>query len=530
MRKLRMLFSMLAMVLVLPLLPFAVQEASADVDVYITPGTHTVNGRQWRTTCEPYSRTKRCNTEIQATVISQEGGRFVKRNGWAFNNLTYAASDRALWKGNPVGGYGEVGGKTAWTAADGRKWRTECDTATTGRFGCRSYIEARVIEPAGSGYRWVTKWIFNNMVRFTTSPVVYPSAPPMTTAPAFLNGRRYFTLGNVVTQSNAGSQTRGIGRISNIELDPGGKLGTFRESYWAYSFDMAVESDFGQFRAAIPNRPTGCLSSTKDASDRSLIKVAALPKGTCDVRTARSFLANPTVRYGTYQAVSGNSIKLYWTNSAVTETYRAAATQSQTFTELKLSGQTHPNAANAVGFMFGSKRATGAGRSLGTLVDTTASWQAPRSADGNTLWVQSLGSPALAPYFQSFSFGAYEKTGAGCIVTPASTRGRAGSGWHSYMCPLASDGKMVWHHMVSQLVAEGHGLCKLGDTAGCKAAIPQTVNYSIPARAGGHVYEGLQLVDDNNNLAAIVGLETSLYSPKLSSQSQLGLFATVARG
>ncbi|MBB1510539.1 leucine-rich repeat domain-containing protein [Tessaracoccus sp. MC1756] len=148
--------------------------AQATVDVYITPGTHTVNGRVWRTSCEPYSSTERCRTEIQATVVKYEAGRFVPVNGWAFNNLTYKASPRSLWTGNPIAANGKVEGTATWTSADGRQWRTECDTAVTGQGGCRSYIEASVIAKTAVGYEWRTQWLLNNMVRFSAPK---PAAP-----------------------------------------------------------------------------------------------------------------------------------------------------------------------------------------------------------------------------------------------------------------------------------------------------------------------------------------------------------------
>ncbi|MCC2593987.1 hypothetical protein LKO27_11275 [Tessaracoccus sp. OS52] len=547
-------------VLAAPLMLVAGQ-AEAEVDVYVTPGEHTVNGRLWNTACEPYSQTTRCRTEIQATQVTQVNGRFVQKTGWVFNNLTYAASARSLWNTNPLAANGVDGGKVAWTATDGRKWRTECDTAVTGRNGCRSYIEARVVESyttsSGSrGFRWVTKWVFNNMVRFTPgsgTPVTYPTAAPMKSAPAFLQGRRHFTLGNLITQTNAGAQAKGIGRLSNIELDPGGRLGTFRESYWAYTFDMAVEKDYAQFRAPIPDPPTGCLSSKQDSSDRSLLSLPQLPAGDCDVRTARTFLGKPTVRTGTYGAIpgsDGNRIKLYWNNSPITETYINVTPQGQSFSELRLTGHSHPNAVNAIGFMFGSTSPRGTGRSLAPEISRLP-WKPPNSVDpaqvsqslfpfnaggaDKTLWTQTVGSPAVLSSRQSFRFQDYIATGGGCIVTPPAVRGRVAYGWHSYMCPLPSEGKMVWHHMVSSLVAEGHGLCP-AYVAGtslvehrkrCEAASPATVSYSLPARAGGHVYEALQVVDDANRLVAIVGLESSLYSHKASSQSQLGLFATI---
>jgi len=142
--------------------------ANAEVNPYITEGTHTVNGRQWRTTCEPYSQTKRCRAEIWSTQVRQINGRFVSKNQWAFNNLTYLTSPRALWKGNPLGF------RNRWTATDGRRWYTQCDTPATGRNGCRSYAESRVIEATKKGgvwtYRWVTKYLFNNIVNFTSQP------------------------------------------------------------------------------------------------------------------------------------------------------------------------------------------------------------------------------------------------------------------------------------------------------------------------------------------------------------------------
>src|SRR5690606_32586815 len=111
------------------------------VDVYTTPGKHDVNGREWFTTCEPYSQTFRCRTDIWASTVQLVDGRPTWVTGWAFNNLTYLPSDRGLWADNPLGR------ETAWTAADGRRWYTECDTATTGRNGCRSYIWTSVWEP-----------------------------------------------------------------------------------------------------------------------------------------------------------------------------------------------------------------------------------------------------------------------------------------------------------------------------------------------------------------------------------------------
>ncbi|HHT13817.1 MAG TPA: S8 family serine peptidase [Propionibacterium sp.] len=145
--------------------PEPTEEPAEPKDVYNTPGLHEVNGRKWFTVCEPFSQTVRCRTMIWGTQISQVGGQFQQRNGWVFNNLTYLPKmTRAEWGANPLANTG------SWTSDD-RKWRTECDTALTGRGGCRSFITADVIEAkpkAGGGYtyQWVTKEIFNNMVRF----------------------------------------------------------------------------------------------------------------------------------------------------------------------------------------------------------------------------------------------------------------------------------------------------------------------------------------------------------------------------
>ena len=158
------------------MLPLAAPAAEAQVDVYVTEGTHTVNGRQWRTKCEKYSSTERCRTEIMATVVSYDNGKFVPKTGWAFNSLTYKAAAPTLWGKNPLANTG------TWTAPDGRKWRTECRTPRTGGDACRNYIVASVIESYKNAkgawaYRWVTKEVFNSQVRFTTRGSVTPPGP-----------------------------------------------------------------------------------------------------------------------------------------------------------------------------------------------------------------------------------------------------------------------------------------------------------------------------------------------------------------
>lgn len=135
-------------------------KGSGAIDLYLTEGLHVINGRTWRTGCEPYSQTVRCRTEIKATQISYANGRFTQSYGWVFNNLTYAPMPKAKWGSNPLANTGK------WTASDGRSWRTECNTALTGRNGCRSYVVADVIERRGATFVWVSKEILNNMVRF----------------------------------------------------------------------------------------------------------------------------------------------------------------------------------------------------------------------------------------------------------------------------------------------------------------------------------------------------------------------------
>ena len=135
-------------------------------DVYTTPGYHTIDGRKWFTTCEPYSATRRCWTSIWATQVIDKDGRFVSKTGWFHNNLTYLPSKRSVWAKNPLG-Y-----TNTWTSTDQRQWYTECDTAHTGGNGCRSYIRVNnVVDSSpkpGGGYNYerVNKWVFNNIVLF----------------------------------------------------------------------------------------------------------------------------------------------------------------------------------------------------------------------------------------------------------------------------------------------------------------------------------------------------------------------------
>ncbi|AQP44052.1 hypothetical protein RPIT_03835 [Tessaracoccus flavus] len=132
--------------------------------VYVTPGEHLVNGRRWRTVCEAYSQTERCRTEIWATTVRPSGTGFIRSTGWVFNNLTYKPLPRSVWQGNPLARTG------TWVSAEGRQWRSECDTPATGRNACRNYLRADVVGPrrdGTAGYEWQRQvWLFNSLVLF----------------------------------------------------------------------------------------------------------------------------------------------------------------------------------------------------------------------------------------------------------------------------------------------------------------------------------------------------------------------------
>lgn len=146
--------------------PLMAWKPDAARDLYVIPGHHLVNGREWRTDCEAYSQTRRCTTEIKATTVTFDGTNYVKRYEWVFNNLTYLPlMTRAKWGTNPLANHGEF-------TSSGRPWRTECDTAATGRGGCRSYVMTYGMvhseQNADGTWRYYRDdaWVFNNMVRF----------------------------------------------------------------------------------------------------------------------------------------------------------------------------------------------------------------------------------------------------------------------------------------------------------------------------------------------------------------------------
>lgn len=245
--------------------------AAANVDIYITPGYHEVNGREWFTTCEPYSVTHRCTTRIWATQISYVNGRFVQKDDWYFNNLTYRPSPRSIWEKNPLAAYGKVGPtEHKWRAADGREWRTECDTPVTGRGGCRNWVKADVISRSTSGYTWLRQqWVLNSMVRFGP---VQPLPDPVGLDPDF-TGDEFVpidpadvpaSIGNMKAYPEAGiiyylaAPASGAG----VGVAALGDLGIPLE-YWEYELTDATWPDPQVVCGGLPDSSDyGCLFTT----------------------------------------------------------------------------------------------------------------------------------------------------------------------------------------------------------------------------------------------------------------------------
>lgn len=190
-----------------------VKAAAIEVNVYTQEGEREVNGRKWRTTCEPYSQMKRCRAEIWATQINQVSGKFVKQNGWVFNNLTYLPSSRTIWNGNILASGGEYN-------VDGRLWRTSCGDDWTGIKGCRSFIWATVTSDSTGRLVSKNQWIFNNIVNFNETVGVSRN-PDLESAP----GKAVYTVyNNGVAGSPENSGTRPPGNpLNTINANPNDK-------------------------------------------------------------------------------------------------------------------------------------------------------------------------------------------------------------------------------------------------------------------------------------------------------------------
>lgn len=100
-------------------------------------------------------------------------------NGWVFNNLTYLPSPREQWASNPLGKTG------SWTDGNGRQWKTECDTATTGRNACRNYAITTVVNVVNGKFVKSNQWVLNSVVMFSHSLLAHqktiPAAAPAVT-------------------------------------------------------------------------------------------------------------------------------------------------------------------------------------------------------------------------------------------------------------------------------------------------------------------------------------------------------------
>lgn len=189
-----------------------VAQADSTPTVYNTPGGQISNGRLWDTTCEKYSsNVVRCRANIWATQVQYRGGRYVSVTGWTFNNLSYLPSTRASWEGNNLGQKND-----RWNSG-GRTWRTECDTATTGRGGCRSYVWTKQARIQGGKVVVKSDWVFNNLVLFSTRTV-----PEVTTVPAWIidQSRLDFT-GLTGTPIQVGASMPDLNKLGYFKYVPG---------------------------------------------------------------------------------------------------------------------------------------------------------------------------------------------------------------------------------------------------------------------------------------------------------------------
>lgn len=121
--------------------------------VYWLPGTRTVNGRLWRTTCESYSTGARCFTSIWASQYVRSGTTYVIRIGWVDNSVNYFDHDSPAWSGNV---YVTPGTRVV----NGRTWRTSCSPqASIGTRSCRTEIWATLVSRtrlSNGTYRYFT--------------------------------------------------------------------------------------------------------------------------------------------------------------------------------------------------------------------------------------------------------------------------------------------------------------------------------------------------------------------------------------
>ncbi|MGO1385242.1 MAG: transglycosylase family protein [Arachnia sp.] len=226
--------------------------SAVEPTVYNQPGVHLENGRYWKTSCDKYSSSVvRCRTEIWATKKVAANGTYYNHNGWVFNNLTYLPSDRASWATNPLGK------KVAWTANDGRKWKTDCDSTATGRNGCRSYAQAKVVVASGGKFVAKDQWVLNNIVEFSTSTVpaqttILPAAPAIANVPVEVAFKA-----PVAAASSSGinmARESMWDRIAKCESGNNWSINTGNGYYGGLQFNLATwRSVSGQDFAAYPH-------------------------------------------------------------------------------------------------------------------------------------------------------------------------------------------------------------------------------------------------------------------------------------
>lgn len=130
--------------------------------VYWLPGTRTVNGRQWQTTCETYSTGARCFTKIWASQYVPSGTTYVVKTGWTNNSVNYFDYDSPAWAGN-------VYTTPGTQIVNGRTWRTTCTpNVTVGSRTCRTEIWASLVSRtrlSNGSYRYFSYlgWTFVSM-------------------------------------------------------------------------------------------------------------------------------------------------------------------------------------------------------------------------------------------------------------------------------------------------------------------------------------------------------------------------------
>ena len=233
------------------------QSASAlTPTVYNQPGGHLVNGRYWKTSCEMYStNVVRCTTNIWATKVVQSGGSYYNHNGWVFNNITYLPSGESQWKNNPLAM------NKSWTAADGRKWKTECNTAQTGDGGCRSYVMSTSVVNQGGKFVKKSEWTFNNIVQFSTKSVpaqttILSSAPAVANMPA----EKAFQAPAAAAASGSGlnlARAAMWDRIAKCESTNNWSINTGNGHYGGLQFKLSTwRSVGGTDFAAYPHQAT----------------------------------------------------------------------------------------------------------------------------------------------------------------------------------------------------------------------------------------------------------------------------------